>query len=157
MKKPVIEVGQIAGDCVGYGEAKPGLHYQLATVTHDYTCIHDPRYDESGIHETDPSNYSMTGSEVNAIISINSHLIDLHNKLAEFLENIENDTVKEIQKTLGVESGDLASHYFSDDSWKFQIEQSIGEKMAKYAIREFENIGEPAIDQIKKVTPPGLG
>ncbi len=157
MKNPLIEVGQIAGDCIDYGDPKPGLHYQLVTVTHDYTCIHDPRRDESGIHDTDPSSYSMTGSEVEAIININSHLIDLHHKLAEFLENIENETVSKIQQTLGVKSGDLASHFFSDDSWKFQIEQTIGEKMAQYGIREFENMREPSVTPTQRVAPPGLG
>lgn len=149
-----LEVGQIAGETIEYGEAKSSEHYQLVTVTQNDVCIHDPRYDESGIHGVDPSYYGMTKATVDKVIEINSQLIRRQNDLASFLDQSIDNSVLDTQKSLGVTTGDLASHHFSDDSPVFEAKKKVGESLASYALAEMKSMN--LNDQLsKKPRSPG--
>lgn len=152
-----LQVDQVAGDTIEYGDTKPGEHYQLITVDHGHTCIHDPRYDESGFHGVDPSYYGMTKATVDKIIDINSQLIRQQNDLASFLDQSIDKSVLDTQKSLGVTTGDRASHHFSDDTPVFEAKKKVGALLASYALAEMNNMN--LNDQLSKKprTPGSMG
>ena len=150
-------VEQIAGDTVEYGESKPGEHYHLITIDNNHACIHDPRYDESGFHRVEPSYFGMTKATVDKIIEINSQLIKQHNDLANFLDQSIDKSVMDTQKSLGVTTGDRASHHFSDDTPVFEAKKKVGALLASYALAEMNNMN--LNDQLSKKprTPGSMG
>lgn len=140
MGQPQIVCGQVAGDIVDYGSAMGGRHYQLLTLDHNSMSIHDPRYDESGIHGVSPKYYGVTQSFVDRFIALNSSLIEQSNLRVIALDSMINASVASVQSSLGVPEGDLASHFFNDSDLEFEVEKVIGQRLAEYAAKELESL-----------------
>ena len=149
MEKLKLEVGQIAAESLEYGQPRPALNYQLVTLTHNDTCIHDPRFDESGIGQVDPSYYGATAEQVNQIIQANGALILKQNDFRDAIDFHIDEATATIQSALKIKSGDLAAHHFSSDDSIFEIEKAFGERIAKYAIAEIE-FNEPDLKKTRQ-------
>lgn len=135
----ILQLAQIMGDTVEYGQAREKQIYSLVTIIDESTCIHDPRYDVNGFSPADEGQYGFSVQAVDALVQINTQLIDAQNKFLDQCVSVRNDSIASVQASLGQTEGDLASHFFADDEDLQKQSLQFGEKIAQYALQEFSS------------------
>ena len=100
-------------------------------ITRGGHAIHDPRVDESTTVAVEPGYYDLTQEQVDFLVKLNE-------TLEEATMSALNAGCFDIQKALGIDYGDTASMYFSDD----RRIQPIRQTLAEYTMRELRDLAD---------------
>jgi len=101
-------------------------------ITRGGHAIHNPRLDASMTVSVEPAHYDLTQEQVDFLVKLNE-------TLEEATMSALNAGCFDIQKAFGIDYGDTASMYFSDD----RRVQPIRQTLAEYMMRELQDLADP--------------